>query len=111
VVKCSNHIDKSIGCSLPSVGWSQEQLAEKLQIDSEDVSAYEKGEKRITAERIIRLSKVFWRTTNYFFSLDGGERPLPPDRSYLTLSYRGFRLHRAFVRVKNPPFVRPSSPL
>jgi hypothetical protein len=38
----------------------------------------------------------------YFFGLDGEERLLPQDATYLTLPNQGLRLHRAFVGVKNP---------
>ena len=39
-------------------GWSQEELAEKLEIDPKDISAYETGSKRITADRLLQLSKI-----------------------------------------------------
>ena len=49
VVKPFNQIDISLGGRLrdkrTSTGWSQEQLAEKLQVDSKDIYAYEKGSK------------------------------------------------------------------
>jgi transcriptional regulator with XRE-family HTH domain len=106
VVRHSNQIDELIGFRLrdkrTSMGWSQEQLAEKLQIDPKDVSAYEKGAKRITAERLLLLSKVLSVRPVYFFGLDGEARPLPQDGSYMPLSDQGFRLHRAFVGIKNP---------
>jgi transcriptional regulator with XRE-family HTH domain len=106
VVSRSNHIDKSLGFRLrdkrTSAGWSQEQLAEKLQIDAKDISAYEKGVKRIPAERLLRLSQVFGVRPVYFFGLDGEERPLPLEGSNITLPDQGLRLHRAFVGVKNP---------
>lgn len=106
MVRHSNQIDKSIGFRLrdkrTSTGWSEEQLAEKLQLDPKDVSAYEKGAKRITAERLLRLSKVLGVRPVYFFGLDGEAQPLPQDGYRITLSDQGFRLHRAFVGIKNP---------
>jgi transcriptional regulator with XRE-family HTH domain len=106
VVRISNQIDKSLGFRLrdkrTSAGWSQEQLAEKLQIDPKDISAYEKGAKRITAERLLRLSKVLGVRPVYFFGFDGEERPLLREGSYLTLPDQGLRLHRAFVAIKSP---------
>jgi transcriptional regulator with XRE-family HTH domain len=51
-----------------STGWSQEQLAEKLQIDPKEINAYEKGAKRITADRLLRLSKALGVRPVYFFS-------------------------------------------
>jgi transcriptional regulator with XRE-family HTH domain len=85
-----------------SAGWSQEQLAERLQIDAKDISAYEKGAKRIPAERLLRLSQVLGVRPVYFFGLDGEEQPLPREWSNLTLPDQGLRLHRAFVGVKSP---------
>jgi transcriptional regulator with XRE-family HTH domain len=106
VVRRSNHIDKSLGFRLrdkrTSAGWSQEQLAERLQIDAKDISAYEKGAKRIPAERLLRLSKVLGVRPVYFFGLDGEERPLPRELSNFSLPDQGLRLHRAFVGVKSP---------
>jgi transcriptional regulator with XRE-family HTH domain len=106
VVSRSNPIDKSLGYRLrdkrTSAGWSQEQLAERLQIDAKDISAYENGAKRIPAERLLRLSQVLGVRPVYFFGLDGEEQPLPQERSNFTLPEQGLRLHRAFVGVKNP---------
>jgi transcriptional regulator with XRE-family HTH domain len=106
VVRNSNQIDKSLGSRLrdkrTSTGWSQEQLAEKLQIDPKDISAYENGAKRISADRLLRLSKVLGVRPVYFFGFEDDERPLRRDGHYFTLPDQGLRLHRAFVGVKNP---------
>ena len=105
MVRTSNQIDKALGCRLrdkrTSTGWSQEQLAEKTQIDPKEISAYEKGTKRITADRLLRLSKVLGVRPVYFFGLDGEERPLRRNGASSTLPNQGLRLHRAFVGVKN----------
>ena len=106
MVRTSNQIDIALGCRLrdkrTSTGWSQEQLAEQLQIDPKEISAYEKGTKRISADRLLCLSKVLGVRPLYFFGLDGEERLLRQDATYLTLPNQGLRLHRAFVGVKNP---------
>jgi transcriptional regulator with XRE-family HTH domain len=106
VVKSSNQIDVSLGSRLrdrrTSSGWSQEQLAEKLQIDAEDIYAYEKGAKRITADRLLRLSKVLGVKPVYFFGFDDKDRQPNRGRLPLTLPDQGLRLHRAFIGVKNP---------
>lgn len=106
VVRSSNQIDKSLGGRLRdkriSTGWSQEQLAERLQIDPKDIYAYEKGSKRITADRLLRLSKIFGVRPVYFFGFDGDERPANREGVHLTLPDQGLRLHRAFIGVKNP---------
>jgi transcriptional regulator with XRE-family HTH domain len=106
VVKSSNQIDKSLGGRLrekrTSTGWSQEQLAEKLQIDPKDIYAYERGAKRITADRLLRLSKIFGVRPVYFFGFDEDDRPTSQEGARLTLPDQGLRLHRAFIAVKNP---------
>ena len=106
VVRTSNQIDKALGCRLrdkrTSTGWSQEQLADKLQIGPKEISAYEKGTKRITADRLLRLSKALGVRPTYFFGVDGEERRLQQDAASLTLPNQGLRLHRAFVGVRNP---------
>jgi transcriptional regulator with XRE-family HTH domain len=106
VVKSSNQIDKSLGGRLRdkrmSTGWSQEQLAEKLQIDPKDIYAYEKGAKRITADRLLRLSQILGVRPVYFFGFDDKERPADRNGAHLTLPDQGLRLHRAFIGVKNP---------
>ena len=86
VAKHSNQIDKLIGFRLRdkqiSIGWSQEQLAEKLQIDPKDVNAYEEGVKRITAERLLILSEVLGVRPVYFFGNYAEERLLTQDNHF-----------------------------
>jgi len=106
VVKSSNQIDKSLGGRLRdkrmSTGWSQEQLAEKLEIDPKDIHAYEKGAKRISADRLLRLSQILGVRPVYFFGFDDKDRPADRDGARLTLPDQGLRLHRAFIGVRNP---------
>ena len=106
MVKSSNQIDKSLGGRLRdkrmSTGWSQEQLAEKLEIDPKDIHAYEKGAKRISADRLLRLSQILGVRPVYFFGFDDKDRPADRDGARLTLPDQGLRLHRAFIGVRNP---------
>jgi transcriptional regulator with XRE-family HTH domain len=106
VVKNCNQIDISLGGRLrekrTATGWSQQQLAEKLQIDPKDICAYETGEKRITADRLLRLSKVLGVKPIYFFGFDDDRQPTNRDEALLTLPDQGLRLHRAFIGVKSP---------
>jgi transcriptional regulator with XRE-family HTH domain len=106
VVKNNNQIDRSLGSRLrekrTSNGWSQEQLAEKLQIDPGDIYEYEAGTRRITADRLLRLSKILGVKPVYFFGFEDNERPVGRDEALLTLPDQGLRLHRAFIGVKNP---------
>lgn len=106
VVKNSNQIDISLGGRLrekrTSAGWSQEQLAEKLKIDPKDIYAYESGAKRISADRLLCISKIFDVRPVYFFGFDDGNPPVNLDEVRLTLPDQGLRLHRAFIGVKSP---------
>jgi transcriptional regulator with XRE-family HTH domain len=106
VVKTLNQIDISLGGRLrdkrTSAGWSEEQLAEKLQIDSKDIYAYEKGSKRIAADRLLRLSKVLGVKPTYFFGFNDQAESPNRDAALLTLPDQGLRLHRAFIGVKSP---------
>ena len=78
-----------------------EQLAEKLQIDPKDIYEYEKGAKRITADRLLRLSKVLGVRPVYFFGFaDNG--PTANQKAAPDLPDQGLRLHRAFIGVKSP---------
>jgi transcriptional regulator with XRE-family HTH domain len=106
VVKSANQIDISLGGRLrekrTATGWSQEQLAEKLKVDPRDISAYESGAKRISADRLLRLSKIFGVKPVYFFGFEDEHIPMHLDGPRLTLPDQGLRLHRAFIGVKNP---------
>jgi transcriptional regulator with XRE-family HTH domain len=106
VHKNSNQIDISLGGRLrekrTATGWSQEELAEKLEIDPKDIRAYETGSKRITADRLLHLSKILGVKPVYFFGFDDKERSVSRDEALLTLPDQGLRLHRAFMGVRNP---------
>src|SRR5260370_15320203 len=71
VTKHLNQIDRSLGIRLrdkrTSIGISQEQLADKLQIDAREIDLYEAGAKRISADRLLRIAKVLGVRPVYFF--------------------------------------------
>lgn len=46
-------------------GWSQEEMAEKLQVSRQSVSKWECGESSPEIEKIVCLSKLFQVTTDY----------------------------------------------
>jgi len=58
----ANHVDESLGGLLrekrTSRGLSQAELATKLQIDPELISAYESGTKRISTALLLRIAKA-----------------------------------------------------
>jgi hypothetical protein len=59
------------------------------------------GTERISADRLLRLSKVFDVRPVYFFGLEDSQKPLEVGGLSLTLTYEGWRLNRAFAAVKN----------
>jgi len=70
-----NEIDKSIGTKLRSrrmsIGLSQEQLAETLNLDPEDVSFFEQGLKRISAQQLLNIANALTVRPGYFFGVAG----------------------------------------
>lgn len=46
-------------------GWSQEELAERLDISRQSVSKWESGESVPTLEKLIRISEIFEVSTDY----------------------------------------------
>ena len=46
-------------------GWSQEELAERLDISRQSVSKWESGESIPTLEKLIRISEIFEVSTDY----------------------------------------------
>lgn len=108
-----NHVDKSVGLRLCDMrtasGLSQEQLAERLRCDPEDVAAYESGTKRIRAGRMLQIAKAIGeRPAEFFRFSEKPERGASEDdkRSseraggYTDIVEEGLALHKAFVNIK-----------
>jgi len=110
-----NSIDKSLGNRVRTkrllAGLSQEQLAQKLSIDLEELASYESGMKRISAFHLLGLAQALGVLPVYFFggsderqvaSAEDETHPWARAGVYLTLPDQGVRLNRAFVSVRNP---------
>ena len=41
------------------LGWSQEKLAEKMQISYQQVQKYEYGNSKLTCEKLLQFAKIF----------------------------------------------------
>ena len=54
-----------------ALGWSQVQLAEKLNISKQTVSNWENENIQPSIEMLVRISKLFHTTTDYLLGLDG----------------------------------------
>ena len=114
VVQFPNEIDKSIGTRLRekrlSVGLSQEELAQTLNFDPEDIGFFEQGLKRINAKQLLLIAKALAVQPRYFFAAPsrGGEQSRLVDNPTSgewkispALIEQGLRLQRAFFSVKN----------
>ncbi len=62
-------------------GWSQEQLAEQLNVSRQSVSKWESGTSIPDLDKIIKLSKIFGVSTDYLIKdeINEEESSLPPD--------------------------------
>ncbi|HTR14408.1 MAG TPA: helix-turn-helix transcriptional regulator [Roseiarcus sp.] len=114
-VQFPNEIDKSIGARLRekrmSIGLSEEDLAQTLNIDPEDFCFFEQGLKRISAQQLLLIAKALGVQSGYFFGVlsRGAERSRLVDyqtaeepKNRPALVEQGLRLQRAFFKVKNP---------
>lgn len=58
-------------------GWSQAELARKLQVSASAVGMYEQGRREPAADTLVALSEIFDVSTDYLLTgklLDGGDR-------------------------------------
>lgn len=61
------HVGKRLRQLRSSLGWSQEKLAEAIQITFQQVQKYERGINRISAGRLFNISKALEVPVSYFF--------------------------------------------
>ncbi len=109
-----NSIDKALGSRLEtkrtSAGLSQEQLAQSLGIGVDDVRAFERGTRRISAAHLLALAQTLGVPPVSFFSASeehsgeaqGKNPPSARPGVRLALPDQGVRLNRAFVAIRNP---------
>lgn len=109
-----NSIDRTLGNRLElkrtSAGLSQEQLAQSIGVGVDDIRAFERGTRRISATHLLALGHALGVPPVYFFSVSGergaethGEkRPTARAGKSLALPEQGVRLNRAFVGIRNP---------
>lgn len=114
MIKNHYHVDKSLGRQLReerrASGLSEEQLAQKLQIDPEDISAYESGERHISAGYLLRIARALdVRLVSFFrFSDEGQYEAADSDQerfeepiTHPAILDEGLRLNRAFASINN----------
>ena len=67
-------------------GWSQEELAERMEVSRQAVSKWESGQTAPELDKILELSRIFEVTTDYLLKEDGeapvltADKPLPSGR-------------------------------
>jgi transcriptional regulator with XRE-family HTH domain len=104
-----NHVDESLGAMLRekriSRGLSPAELATKLRIDPELISAYESGTKRISTDLLLRIAKALRvRPVGHspYPSRQEGRAPRSdPQATEATLSELS-RLQEAFFSIRDP---------
>ena len=114
VTKNNDHVAKFLGQQLReerrASGLSVEQLAEKLQTDPEDVAAYESGERRVSADYLLRIAKALDLAPVTFFRFSDGrqDKAAESDEELIeeaiadpAILDEGLRLNRAFARISN----------
>jgi transcriptional regulator with XRE-family HTH domain len=65
-------------------GWSQNELAEKIDSDGRQVSRYENGKITPSLEALVRIAETFNITIDYLVIPDATPRPLHPGDHGLT---------------------------
>lgn len=108
-----NHVHRSIGRRLrdlrTSSGQSQQQLAEKLQIDPQDIAGFESGALRLSADRLLRIADALGvRAIEFLRFSDEAQRGAgdaenqfyEEGSAYVSLIDEGLALHRAFISIK-----------
>ena len=78
-------------------GWSQEKLAEQINVSRQSISKWESGQALPELEKIVELSKIFQVTTDYLLLEDSDKPEIKPilsedekDRYYKEVKSYGF---------------------
>ena len=114
MAKYHHHVGQFLGRQLReerrASGLSEEQLAQKLQINPEDIGAYESGERRVSADYLLRIARALDRSPVSFFrfsdewqdeAADSDEERSEGAVTHPAILDEGLRLNRAFARINN----------
>ena len=78
-------------------GWSQEKLAEQINVSRQSISKWESGQALPELEKVVELSKIFQVTTDYLLLEEGDKPEIKPvlsedekDRYYQQVKSYGF---------------------
>jgi len=79
-------------------GWSQEDLAERLNVSRQAISRWENGTALPDANNILQLSKLFSVTADYLLNEDASNIPSPQESIHRNnISKKTFRLIAAIA--------------
>lgn len=82
-------------------GWSQEELAEQMNVSRQSVSKWESAQSIPDLEKIVRLSQLFGVTTDYLLKDEIGEETVPETGPDVTVgTYVSLQEANAFLEVK-----------
>ena len=109
-MRSADEVDAHVGRRLRqrriALGISQEQLGAELGLTFQQVQKYEKGQNRISAGRLYKLSVILSVSVEYFFegvaNSTGGEKPGQPrdvDIQAFLASPEGLALTAGFMRI------------
>ncbi len=113
-----NTVDVYVGARLrmrrAMLGMSQSKLGAILGVTFQQIQKYEKGVNRISASRLRQAANVFEVDIDWFYEggpaeqgtkgwAEGASRPL--DIQFLSTT-EGFKLNRAFTRIRDPKVRR-----
>lgn len=110
--KIPNPIDVLVGSRVKMrrlmLGLAQSDLGDRLGITFQQIQKYEKGTNRISASRLMAISKIFDVAPSFFF--EDGDKLLsqgsalgePSEIASFVKSNDGIALNRAFVNIKDP---------
>lgn len=95
-------IDKHVGGRLRQArtmrGFSQKQLAEKLDITFQQIQKYEKGKNRIASSKLFTLSHILQLPLTYFF--EGLKKPEVTDFPF-KMTLRNMKLLKKFETLSD----------
>ena len=109
-----NSVDVYVGARLrmrrAMLGMSQSKLGSILGVTFQQIQKYEKGVNRISASRLKQAASVFEVDIDWFYEGGPAEQGLkgwaegparPFDLQFLSTT-EGFKLNRAFTRIRDP---------
>ncbi len=114
-MRSADEVDAHVGRRLrrrrTALGVSQEQLGTALGLTFQQIQKYEKGQNRIGAGRLYRISNILSVPVQYFFDglgngvdtpvLPGGEVPDSEIQAFVA-SPEGLALSGGFIRIADP---------